>query len=156
VFRRVRLIFNRPVGIVAEFMKEQLRTGLNPVPDLSVAPPVSPLVAGLKSALFQSTPVAVSVPVWFRSDGHLDAGWEMGPHVQMPSPALLEAWLAASAPLPAPPSGWHVIAVCGYDDRIARFEFKNSWDTWWGDNGFGTIPYDYIARYARTAMRGWA
>ena len=40
-------------------------------------------------------PVALDVPVWFRSDGHYDANWEMGPDIKMPTPAQLKAWLEA-------------------------------------------------------------
>lgn len=152
-FTEVQAIFSRQVGLVAEDIRKQLRYGLNKA---DLAPPVSPLVTAIRAALARSsTPVAVSVPVWFNTDSTMEAGWEAGPHIQMPSPVHLETWLQANAALPAPVSGWHVIAVCGYDERIARFEFKNSWSQFWGDEGFGTIPYDYIARYASTAMRGW-
>jgi C1A family cysteine protease len=52
----------------------------------------------------------------------------------------------------SPADGEHVICLCGYNDTTSRFEFKNSWRTSWGANGFGSIPYDYIKQYSRDAM----
>lgn len=71
----------------------------------------------------------------------------------MPTPANLQAFLNNSSPPNV--SGWHAVAICGYDDRTSRFEFKNSWHRWWGADGFGTLPYDYITAYAREGMHGW-
>lgn len=51
--------------------------------------------------------------------------------------------------------GWHAIAVCGWDNATGRFLFKNSWSEWWGDRGYGTIPYQYIDNYSDITMIGW-
>ena len=101
-------------------------------------------------------PVVIGVPVWWRSSGHFDAGWEFGPDVQMPSPVNLAIWLK-NQNTSSPPNvdGWHAITICGYNDNTGRFEFKNSWGWWWGNNGFGTIPYNYITKYADLGMHGW-
>ena len=43
-------------------------------------------------------------------------------------------------PLPAPKeqiSGGHAVVVVGYDDKLKRIKFVNSWGTGWGDHGFG-------------------
>jgi C1A family cysteine protease len=32
----------------------------------------------------------------------------------------------------------------GYDDSQRRFIIRNSWDTDWGQNGYFTMPYDYL------------
>lgn len=98
-------------------------------------------------------PIAMVVPVWWKKDHQLDAGWEDGPDIQMPTRLNLQLWIDSSST--STDKGWHVITICGYDDKTDRFEFKNSWHSWWGDNGFGTIPYEYVNAFARTAMYGW-
>lgn len=40
--------------------------------------------------------------------------------------------------------GGHEVMLVGYNDSTSRFEFMNSWGTDWGNNGFGTIPYEYV------------
>ena len=42
------------------------------------------------------------------------------------------------------PSGGHAIMIVGYDDKTERFKFRNSWSTWWGNEGYGTIPYAFL------------
>lgn len=53
--------------------------------------------------------------------------------------------------------GGHDVTFCGYNDRTERFLFKNHWrnsdGTWWGKNGFGTIPYAYAV--SRMASDFW-
>lgn len=49
--------------------------------------------------------------------------------------------------------GGHAILVCGYDDNKELFEFKNSWSSSWGDNGFGYLSYNFIRKYT---MDIWA
>lgn len=41
--------------------------------------------------------------------------------------------------------GGHAILLVGYDDATQRFKFRNSWGEEWGQNGYGTIPYEYVA-----------
>lgn len=167
-FAANRLVFYRPANAVLAVMDGQLRHGINSVynppdkyslesfDDLNFPQPQN-FVRLLKATLANAkTPVAVAVPVWWKSDGYFDAGWEDGPDIQMPTPVNLQNFLNNTSPPNV--SGWHAVAVCGYDDSKGRFEFKNSWEGpfWsWGDNGFGTLPYDYITAYAREAMHGW-
>lgn len=114
-------------------------------------------VASIRSVLAQfRIPVAVAVPVFFKAETHLDAGWEDGPDIHMPSPASRAAWREMSNRNYSSRDGWHTIAVCGYSDSAGRFELKNSWGAWWGRNGFGTIPYNYIRVYSREAFNGTA
>ncbi|MEI6627929.1 MAG: C1 family peptidase [Alphaproteobacteria bacterium] len=40
--------------------------------------------------------------------------------------------------------GGHAILLVGYNDDTQKFKFMNSWGTWWGDNGYGTLPYNYV------------
>lgn len=42
------------------------------------------------------------------------------------------------------PIGGHCVLLVGYDDSKQVYEFMNSWSTYWGNGGFGTIPYKYI------------
>lgn len=39
----------------------------------------------------------------------------------------------------------HAILVVGYNHAERRFLFRNSWGSNWGNGGYGTIPYDYLA-----------
>ena len=40
--------------------------------------------------------------------------------------------------------GGHAVIIVGYDDETRRFTIMNSWGSTWGDNGYFTIPYEYI------------
>jgi C1A family cysteine protease len=40
--------------------------------------------------------------------------------------------------------GGHAILLVGYDDATQRVTFRNSWGTYWGNGGYGTLPYSYI------------
>lgn len=40
--------------------------------------------------------------------------------------------------------GGHAIMLVGYNDQLQTFIFANSFGQGWGQNGFGTIPYEYI------------
>lgn len=42
----------------------------------------------------------------------------------------------------------HAILLVGYDDQKKLFLFKNSWGEKWGQEGYGTIGYDYIENFA--------
>ena len=52
--------------------------------------------------------------------------------VQMPQPAERSL-------------GGHAVLAVGYDDVQKRFIVRNSWGTGWGQKGYFTIPYDYLA-----------
>jgi len=102
-------------------------------------------------------PICAALPVFFSSGAaHLNAGWDNGPDVHMPTSAMLKTWIDLAAPhTTSTGDGMHAIAICGYDDGAQRFEFKNSWGTWWGNNGFGSISYEYIRTYATEAWAGF-
>ena len=38
----------------------------------------------------------------------------------------------------------HAMLAVGYDDSDSAFIIRNSWNTTWGINGYGTIPYEYL------------
>lgn len=40
--------------------------------------------------------------------------------------------------------GGHCVCVVGYDDGKQCWIIKNSWDTTWGDEGFGLIEYGQV------------
>lgn len=40
--------------------------------------------------------------------------------------------------------GGHAVLCVGYDDSSKRFIVRNSWDTDWGNNGYFTMPYEYL------------
>ncbi|MDD2714358.1 MAG: C1 family peptidase [Candidatus Wallbacteria bacterium] len=43
--------------------------------------------------------------------------------------------------------GGHVILLVGYDRESRRFLFRNSWGPGWGNNGYGTLPEEYILKH---------
>lgn len=50
-------------------------------------------------------------------------------------------------PYPANPDnfyGGHAVCAVGYDDEKKLVKFKNSWSKYWGENGYGYIPYSYV------------
>lgn len=53
--------------------------------------------------------------------------------------------------IPMPPwffpgnQGGHAMVAVGYDDSKSRFIIRNSWGEGWGNEGYGTIPYRYLA-----------
>lgn len=41
--------------------------------------------------------------------------------------------------------GGHAVLAVGYDDKTKRVLVRNSWGKTWGDGGYFTMPYDYVA-----------
>ena len=41
--------------------------------------------------------------------------------------------------------GGHAVCAVGYDDAKQRFIVRNSWGTGWGQQGYFTMPYAYLA-----------
>ncbi len=41
--------------------------------------------------------------------------------------------------------GGHAVLAVGYDDAAKRFIVRNSWGTKWGQKGYFTMPYAYLA-----------
>jgi C1A family cysteine protease len=41
--------------------------------------------------------------------------------------------------------GGHAVLAVGYDDKAQRFTVRNSWGTDWGEDGYFTMPYAYLA-----------
>ncbi|WP_372653003.1 C1 family peptidase [Halobacteriovorax sp.] len=42
----------------------------------------------------------------------------------------------------------HAILLTGYDTEKKIFMFKNSWGKSWGDQGYGTMSFDYVNNYS--------
>jgi len=96
--------------------------------------------------------VTVEVPVF-------DKCWPSSGIVHMPTAANIAASNAICSRLgdtsdPATVMGgaWHAICLTGYNNGESCFEFKNSWGSDWGNGGYGTIPYEYITKYADSAL----
>jgi C1A family cysteine protease len=41
--------------------------------------------------------------------------------------------------------GGHAVVAVGYNDSEKRFVVRNSWGTTWGQQGYFTMPYDYLS-----------
>lgn len=40
--------------------------------------------------------------------------------------------------------GGHAMLMVGYDDTQRVIIVRNSWGTWWGNAGYGFVPYEYL------------
>lgn len=40
--------------------------------------------------------------------------------------------------------GGHCVCIYSYDDASQRFTLSNSWSSTWGNQGFFTLPYDFV------------
>jgi C1A family cysteine protease len=52
-------------------------------------------------------------------------------------------------PFPGPKEqevGGHAVMAVGYDDAKGCLLIRNSWGTEWGDEGYGSLPYEYVTR----------
>lgn len=50
-------------------------------------------------------------------------------------------------PMPSPTEqnlGGHAVLCVGYDDATSRFLVRNSWGNAWGQQGYFTMPYEYL------------
>ena len=148
-FNDVWLLYHQDIAGVLRTMKDVSGGMSYESTDNFIQDPVNLI----KAALVQyHIPVAIGVPVFFRNT-QLDANWESGPDIHMPRPIELINFLSFSANSNrSGGAGWHTLPICGFNDDAQRFEFKNSWGTYWGTNGFGTIPYDYVRTYCREAF----
>ena len=85
----------------------------------------------LKSCLAEGLPFLCGIPVYlsFESASVKQDG-------KVPMPASKEQKV-----------GGHAILIVGYDEAAKTFTFRNSFGSGWGENGYGTIPFDYILKY---------
>jgi len=44
--------------------------------------------------------------------------------------------------------GGHAVLAVGYNQKTRRFLVRNSWGAGWGDNGYFTMPYEYLETLA--------
>jgi GNAT superfamily N-acetyltransferase len=71
---------------------------------------------------------------------------------------ITEDWFHAELgeiPNPQPDDkiiGSHCVTLVGYDNDTGKLKFANSWGREWGDEGFGTLSYDY---YEHRSVESW-
>lgn len=137
-FNEIGYIYNRPRSQVLASFRNQNGPPTNPGLPISTA---------IQQQIFARRKAAsVSVPVVW-------SAWPWSGDIKMPSPALLEEF--AQTMSPPNTEGWHCISICGWDNSTGRFIFKNSWGSFWGHSGYGTIPYQYLELYSDVGMIGW-
>jgi C1A family cysteine protease len=51
--------------------------------------------------------------------------------------------------------GGHAILLVGYDDTSKYWIFRNSWGNQWGDEGYGYLPFKYLAPKSNLASDFW-
>jgi hypothetical protein len=62
-------------------------------------------------------------------------------------PSMDHTWDDGVIPMPGPTEpedGGHCMLIVGYSNATRTFLVRNSWGTQWGQQGYGTMPYDYI------------
>jgi C1A family cysteine protease len=111
---------------------------------------VSPPLAAYKNAAlhkgvaYQYVPVSVPAVRAVLAAGHpIIAGIQLFESFESQA-------VAASGVVPLPGAGekalgGHAVLICGYDDVAGTFLVLNSWGVGWGQHGYFTIPYAYIA-----------
>jgi C1A family cysteine protease len=82
----------------------------------------------IKRALVSNYPIVVGLQVYESFDS-----LEASKNGIVPMPKRNEQLL-----------GGHAVIIWGYNDNQRRFICSNSWSTQWGNNGYFTIPYEYI------------
>ena len=65
--------------------------------------------------------------------------------------SIWNPWVRTTGDIPFPQpgervDGGHAIMAVGYDDARSRFIIRNSWGTSWGQQGYGSLPYQYVER----------
>lgn len=65
--------------------------------------------------------------------------------------SIWDAAVQESGDIPVPQpgdslDGGHAVMAVGYDDARQRLLIRNSWGTSWGQKGYGTLPYEYVAK----------
>lgn len=48
--------------------------------------------------------------------------------------------------------GRHAVEIIGFDESVGLIEFRNSWGTTWGNNGFGFLPIKYLKLYGKEML----
>ncbi|MDD4973690.1 MAG: C1 family peptidase [Bacteriovorax sp.] len=81
-------------------------------------------------------PMTMTVPV-------NDRGWPNDGNVQFDEEMRAECIKTPSI------CGFHSIVITGYDLDKKIFFFKNSWSKAWGQQGYGTIPFDVVDRHVK-------
>lgn len=90
---------------------------------------------------YQKYPVCVGINVY---SSYLDITTIITGNIPYPKPNELELNVG------------HAVLLVGYDDSTRLFSLQNSYGTTgWGDNGYGTIPYEYILNPALTPNDLW-
>jgi len=98
-------------------------------------------IAYLKSRLAVSAPVAIEFFVVDRRQ------WFDGPFIYAPdaSTIAMECGFLQSC-------AGHAVVVTGLNDTLGLIEFKNSWGTFWGKQGYGYLSYDYFLTFGRGVL----
>ncbi len=93
-------------------------------------PDPNKLVGQLKTSLVNGLPFAFGFSVY-------SSIWD--PAVQR----------SGDIPFPKPGEaldGGHAVIAVGYDEGAGRFLIRNSWGSGWGQQGYGTLPYEYVSK----------
>lgn len=90
----------------------------------------STLLDKLKTSLAKGLPFAFGFSVY---SSIWDAAVTQSGDIPFPGPAEHE-------------DGGHAVMAVGYDDASRRILIRNSWGPAWGQQGYGTLPYEYVEK----------
>lgn len=82
-------------------------------------------LSAIKAAIANGFPPVIAVPVYWND------GWLSDGNIHRPAPM-------------EPLNAYHAVALTSYNDTTQLVGFANSWGSSWGQNGFGTMTYDFI------------
>lgn len=151
-FRWVYNLLTRDNSDVIPVMEEHYNN--KKIPPLSRQAIDDPDLTSIRFTLLRNIPVVIEVPI-ASEENEMKSGWESGKNgISLPSTNSIRSWLNDGDNMP-----YHAITLVGYNDKLGFFEFKNHWrdkstNSWWGNGGYSTIPYQYIKYYGRYSLYG--
>ena len=86
-------------------------------------------LSSIKQALYSGFPVIIGIQVYTSFESDLVANSGIGTIPDISKEQNL---------------GGHCVLIIGYSDKDNTFTLMNSWGKNWGQNGFFTLPYNYV------------
>ena len=97
---------------------------------------------------------ASDVPCSNRCSDWENESWGINNYYLVPNDIVsIKRAVMEEGPVSACSVNWgHCVVIVGWDDVSATWIVKNSWSPWWGNNGYGVIPYQ---NHAYSDLKDW-